>query len=307
MNDFHDGRTRVFLVSLEAGGVGLNLTAADTVTGAVDVTIDDSSFTSGTYGIFANGGAVVTNRIVVSNNSEGLYAGGSAAIYLSNATISGNQVAFGNFATIYSYRNNVIRGNTSGSDSSEQSLTYLSAADRGAKEASSVCSSSASAPNPLCPSRPGLFIYSDVQNMEWRRNRRVRFFAARAPCRASDRSPSRHSSEAPAFILGAASASCRARLDRVEFRADLSAPLHEIVIGLQAEKETLRDAEIPREPQIRIRSDRPLAEDNLIDAAWRHANGSSESRLAQPQWDDELLGEDFTGGRVRQEISHGSR
>ena len=98
-------------------------------TGAVTVTIDDSSFTSGTYGIFANGGAVVTNRIVVSNNSEGLYAGGSAAIYLSNATISGNQVAFGNFATIYSYRNNIIRGNTSGSDSSGQSLTYLSAAD----------------------------------------------------------------------------------------------------------------------------------------------------------------------------------
>ena len=31
INDFQDGRTRVFLVSLKAGGVGLNLTAADTV------------------------------------------------------------------------------------------------------------------------------------------------------------------------------------------------------------------------------------------------------------------------------------
>ncbi|WP_018264803.1 right-handed parallel beta-helix repeat-containing protein [Methylosinus sp. LW4] len=98
-------------------------------TGAVTVTIDDSSFTSGTYGITANGGTVVANRTVVSNNLEGLYAGGSAAIYLSNATISGNQTAFGNFATIYSYRNNIIRGNTSGSDSNGHSLTYLSAAD----------------------------------------------------------------------------------------------------------------------------------------------------------------------------------
>ena len=31
INDFQDGRTRVFLISLKAGGVGLNLTAADTV------------------------------------------------------------------------------------------------------------------------------------------------------------------------------------------------------------------------------------------------------------------------------------
>lgn len=31
INDFQDGRRRVFLISLKAGGVGLNLTAADTV------------------------------------------------------------------------------------------------------------------------------------------------------------------------------------------------------------------------------------------------------------------------------------
>jgi SNF2 family DNA or RNA helicase len=31
IGDFQDGRTRVFLISLKAGGVGLNLTAADTV------------------------------------------------------------------------------------------------------------------------------------------------------------------------------------------------------------------------------------------------------------------------------------
>lgn len=55
-----------------------------TVTVTVTVTIDDSSFTSGTYGIVANGGTVITNRIVVSNNLEGLYVGGSTAIYLSN-------------------------------------------------------------------------------------------------------------------------------------------------------------------------------------------------------------------------------
>jgi SNF2 family DNA or RNA helicase len=31
IGDFQDGRTRVFLISLKAGGVGLNLTSADTV------------------------------------------------------------------------------------------------------------------------------------------------------------------------------------------------------------------------------------------------------------------------------------
>jgi hypothetical protein len=98
-------------------------------TGTVAVTIDDSSFTSGSYGIVALDVPVVTNRIVVSNNLEGLYAGGSAAIYLSNATVSGNQVGFGNFAAIYSYRNNVIRGNFNNSDSNGQPLTYLSSAD----------------------------------------------------------------------------------------------------------------------------------------------------------------------------------
>ncbi|BBU63227.1 hypothetical protein MSC49_31620 [Methylosinus sp. C49] len=47
------------------------------------------------------------------------------------------------------------------------------------------------------------------------------------------------------------------------------------MIGLQAEKEPLRDAEISRDSQIRILSDRPLAEDDFIDAAWK-PNGSSE-------------------------------
>ena len=31
IGDFQDGRTRVFLISLKAGGVGLNLTSVDTV------------------------------------------------------------------------------------------------------------------------------------------------------------------------------------------------------------------------------------------------------------------------------------
>ena len=41
----------------------------------------------------------------------------------------------------------------------------------------------------------------------------------------------------------------------MEFAADLAAAAQQIVIGLQLQKETLRQTEIAREPQIRVGGD----------------------------------------------------
>jgi hypothetical protein len=62
------------------------------------------------------------------------------------------------------------------------------------------------------------------------------------------------------------------RDDPGELLCDLAAPLEQVVIDLDTEPETLRQAEEPRETQFRIGRDRPLAQDDLVDPPRRQAD-----------------------------------
>ncbi len=59
----------------------------------------------------------------------------------------------------------------------------------------------------------------------------------------------------------------RARPDGLELVADLTPALPQIVVSLQAEEESFRHAEVTREPQVRVGSDRALSQDDLVDTA----------------------------------------
>ena len=63
----------------------------------------------------------------------------------------------------------------------------------------------------------------------------------------------------------------RARRNQFEGGTEFAAALHQVVIGLQAEEEAWRQAEVPGQAQIGVGGDRPLAEHNLVDPAGRHA------------------------------------
>lgn len=74
--------------------------------------------------------------------------------------------------------------------------------------------------------------------------------------------------------VAAAAGSRSARLDPTQLGGDRPAPLHQFVIGLQAEEEPLRHAEIPGKPQVGIGGDGALAQDNLVNAARNRVNGA---------------------------------
>jgi hypothetical protein len=67
------------------------------------------------------------------------------------------------------------------------------------------------------------------------------------------------------------------RCDLRQLWLDPTALLHQVVIGLDAEPEPLRHAEVASKAEICISRNRALAEDDLIDAAWRH--GAKALRL----------------------------
>ena len=77
----------------------------------------------------------------------------------------------------------------------------------------------------------------------------------------------------------AVSGSERARLDAFKLRHDLPALAQKVVVGLEAKPEAIGQAEIAREPQIRVGGYRPLTEDDLVDPAGRHADGAGEPVL----------------------------
>ena len=62
---------------------------------------------------------------------------------------------------------------------------------------------------------------------------------------------------------------------------DLPSPLQQVVVSLEAKPEPLRDSEIPRQPQVRIRGDRSFAEHDLVDPPRRHPDRSRETILCQ--------------------------
>src|SRR5438034_9381009 len=98
----------------------------------------------------------------------------------------------------------------------------------------------------------------------------------------------------------------RPRSYRLELRANLSPPLHQLVVGLQAKKESFRYPEIARETQVGISCDSALAEYDLVNATRRYADRVGESSLRQSEGLQEILKQDFTRMRVVQQVS-GSR
>ena len=53
------------------------------------------------------------------------------------------------------------------------------------------------------------------------------------------------------------------------------------MVGLEAELETLRDCEIPCQPQVRISGDRSFAKHDLVDAARRDVNRTCQCILTR--------------------------
>ena len=78
-----------------------------------------------------------------------------------------------------------------------------------------------------------------------------------------------------------------------EVGSEFAAALHEIVIRLEAKKETGRQAEIAGQPQVRVGGDRALAEHDFVDAAGRHIQRAGERSLAHVERPQELLKQDF--------------
>src|SRR6476646_1942622 len=100
---------------------------------------------------------------------------------------------------------------------------------------------------------------------------------------------------------------CRlSRPDRRQLAFDLAAALHQLVIGLKPHPEAFREPEETREPQIRVRGDRALAENDLVDPPRRHLDRASERVLTEPHGLQKLREKDASRRRVRDEIS-GSR
>jgi hypothetical protein len=88
---------------------------------------------------------------------------------------------------------------------------------------------------------------------------------------------------------------CGARPDRFEIAVDLTPPLHQIIVHLQAEKEAFRQAEIAREPKVSVGSNISLAQHDLVDAARRDVNGTRQRVLAEAHRLEELFEQDFAG------------
>ena len=61
------------------------------------------------------------------------------------------------------------------------------------------------------------------------------------------------------------------------------------MVGLKTEKKSFAQAEIARQPQIRIGCHRTLAEDNFIDPARRDFDGIGEAVLAEVHRLEEFL------------------
>ena len=82
---------------------------------------------------------------------------------------------------------------------------------------------------------------------------------------------------------------------------DLAAPLHQIEVHLQPEKESFRQAKIAGKPQIGIGGDIPLAEHDFVDAAGRDVNRACQCVLAETHRLEELFEQDFAGMRISEQ------
>ena len=78
--------------------------------------------------------------------------------------------------------------------------------------------------------------------------------------------PDKHSSSCP-------------RPDRLELVADRALTFHQFVISLKSDKKSLGHVEVTREAQISVGGDCALAQHDLVDSPWRHADGARKCGL----------------------------
>jgi len=98
----------------------------------------------------------------------------------------------------------------------------------------------------------------------------------------------------------------RDALDLPRLRAQRTPCLFQVVVGLQAEPETLAGAERGGTPDRAVGADAALAKHDFVDAARRHAGGTRQCVLADAQRDQEFLQQDFAGVDVGQGLHDGS-
>ena len=89
------------------------------------------------------------------------------------------------------------------------------------------------------------------------------------------------------------------RADGFQRRSDFATPLHQVVIGLQAKEKAVRQLEVTRKSQIGVGGYRPLAEDDLVDAAGRHADRAGQRGLRQGHRLEKILKQNFAWRRIR--------
>ena len=77
---------------------------------------------------------------------------------------------------------------------------------------------------------------------------------------------------------------------------------HQVVIGLEAEEETGRPAEVAGQAKVRVGRDRARADDDFVDAARRNAQLVRERGLAERQRLEEILKKNLSRRRIGQKF-----
>jgi parallel beta helix pectate lyase-like protein len=97
----------------ENNGTGFGIGASGLNGGTITLTVRDSVATDGFMGIAATfGAAVYAESCAATNNTYGVYSSNGATVGISRCLVSGNLNAFSNSATMYSFGNNAMIGNS---------------------------------------------------------------------------------------------------------------------------------------------------------------------------------------------------
>ena len=93
------------------------------------------------------------------------------------------------------------------------------------------------------------------------------------------------------------------RRDLLQVDAQLATARHQVVIGLQAQPETIADPPVAGEAQVGVGRHGALAEHDLVDPPWRHADGAGKRRLTEADGLQEFLHEDVARRGVREPLA----
>src|SRR5882762_11056452 len=107
-----------------------------------------------------------------------------------------------------------------------------------------------------------------------------------------------HASAALNTVLGAS------LFHAQELLPDAVTCLFEVVVSLQSQPESFRRAEEGCQPQCRIGRDRALAQDDLVDPAWRHPDRAGKRVLADSHRIQKFLEQHLARMNVTQLLRH---